>query len=283
MRSRLGKGEKTVDLAKQNNWNPSTPIEYVVMNLNDQQSIKAGVADLKSKLDGTSTKIDVLMNNAGVMAIPERTETKDGFEAQFGINHLSHFALTGLIMNDGLLNLNAKIISLSSSAHSIASAKGGVDFSDIQSERGYDAWKAYGASKLCNLLFATELQRRYGGKNKITSTAVHPGVVRTDLARYIFGTTTEESESSEKDDTNPISKFLKNTAMRAVALFIKDVESGADSQVWLASGGADKEGTDVAGKYIVDMKPVAPSEGGTGETAAQNLWKISEALTGVEY
>ena len=84
------KGEKTVDFAKQNNWNPSTPIEYVVMNLDDQQSIKAGVADLKSKLDGTSTKIDVLMNNAGVMAIPERTETKDGFEAQFGINHLRY-------------------------------------------------------------------------------------------------------------------------------------------------------------------------------------------------
>ena len=148
------------------------------MNLDDLDSIKSGVAQLTSKLaalaadsesDSDSSQLDVLMNNAGVMALPERTVTKDGFEAQLGINHLSHFALTGLIMNGGLFKPDAKVISLSSSAHSIASARGGVDFSDIQSEvrgveeearskdffvhfiysnssqRGYDAWKAYGA------------------------------------------------------------------------------------------------------------------------------------------
>ncbi|GMH96368.1 hypothetical protein TrVE_jg12026 [Triparma verrucosa] len=282
------KGEKIVSLSKEESWNSAFPITYITMNLDDLDSIKSGVAQLTSKLaadsdsDSDSSQLDVLMNNAGVMALPERTVTKDGFEAQLGINHLSHFALTGLIMNGGLLKPDAKVVSLSSSAHSIASARGGVDFSDIQSERGYDAWKAYGASKLCNLLFATELQRRYGGGGKITSTAVHPGVVRTDLARYIFGTSTVDTDNPD-DDGNPIAKFFKKTALQALALFIKDVESGADSQVWLASGGAKKEGIDVAGKYVVDMKPVKPSDAGTGETAAQNLWKISEALTGIEY
>ena len=119
--------------------------------------------------------LDVLVNNAGVMAIPRR-ETADGFEMQLGTNHLGHFALTGLLV--GSLRPAGRVVTVSSSAHRF----GRMDFDDLQSAQAYQKWRAYGQSKLANILFALELHRRAGDAGvDMRSIAVHPGYAATNL------------------------------------------------------------------------------------------------------
>jgi NAD(P)-dependent dehydrogenase (short-subunit alcohol dehydrogenase family) len=129
-------------------------------------------------LDGASDRLDALINNAGVMALPLR-RTADGFEMQIGTNHLGHFALTGLLLEKLLQTPDARVVSVSSTMHKI----GRVDVDDLNySERAYSKWPAYGQSKLANLLFTYELQRRFE-RAKVPTLAVgcHPGYAATNL------------------------------------------------------------------------------------------------------
>ena len=122
-------------------------------------------------------RLDVLCNNAGVMALPRR-ETADGFEMQFGTNHLGHFALTGLLLPLLERTPKARVVTQSSGAHRL----GRIDFDDLQSRQHYGRWRAYGQSKLANLLFAYELQRRLEKKKvDVISVACHPGYAATEL------------------------------------------------------------------------------------------------------
>ena len=129
-------------------------------------------------------QIDYLINNAGVMALPEKRVTQDGFEMQIGINHFGHFYLTYHLWSCIRKSVNPRVINLSSLGH----RRGNIDFEDIFFEKGgYTGWKAYGNSKLANVLFSKELQRRMDEANVHGfSASVHPGGVRTELGRYLL-------------------------------------------------------------------------------------------------
>jgi len=137
----------------------------------------ASIAEFAERMHAR-TSLDILINNAGVMALPRRQVTADGFEMQFGTNHLGHFALTARLMPLLRRASGARVVSLSSLAH----RTGRIDFNDLQGARVYSPWKAYGQSKLACLMFALELQRRSDAAGwKVTSNAAHPGFARTNL------------------------------------------------------------------------------------------------------
>jgi NAD(P)-dependent dehydrogenase (short-subunit alcohol dehydrogenase family) len=137
----------------------------------------ASVADFAQRMQARHS-LDLLINNAGVMALPRRQTTADGFEMQFGTNHLGHFALTARLMPLLRRASAPRIVSVSSLAH----RTGFIDFGDLQGTRVYSPWKAYGQSKLATLMFALELQRRSDAAGwNLTSNAAHPGFARTSL------------------------------------------------------------------------------------------------------
>lgn len=165
---------------------PNARISAIELDLASLNSIEKCASQVTSLLSGDG--IDVLLNNAGVMAIPTKILTKDGFEAHMGINHLGHFALTSSLfplLKKGGKGKGARVINVSSSAHML----GHIDFENLMFEKEgtYSAWPAYGNSKLANILFTRELNRRLREKSSdIITTACHPGACRTELGRYIF-------------------------------------------------------------------------------------------------
>ena len=152
---------------------PGTSVELARLDLADLASVRA-FADTTL---GTHGRIDILVNNAGVMALPTRRVSADGFEMQLATNHLGHFALTGLLL-PALLAGSSRVVTVSSNAH----RAGRIDLDDLQSERRYSPWPAYSQSKLANLLFTMELQRRADRAGAdITSVGAHPGLSATNL------------------------------------------------------------------------------------------------------
>ena len=237
------------------------------LDLADLGSVRRFAKTVADDYDG----VDVLCNNAGVMAIP-RSETEDGFETQFGVNHLGHFALTGRLLDslraaDG----EARVVTQSSGVHE----RGEIDFDDLQSERSYDKWDAYAQSKLANVLFAYELQRRLdrAGVDDVTSVACHPGYADTDLQRR-----GPEAEGST----------LRLWAMKAMnALFAQSAEWGALPMLYAATDPSVEGGTYVGPGGFQNMRghPVEheSSDRSYDEDAAERLWTVSEDLTGVSY
>lgn len=155
---------------------PSGSLKVMALDLADLSSVR----QFSEAFTQTFTRLDILVNNAGVMAIPNR-RTADGFEMQFGTNHLGHFALAGSLIDLLIHTPNSRVITVSSYAHFF----GWINFKDLNGEKFYQKWVAYCQSKLANVMFAYELQRRLsrGGGNPI-SLAVHPGYAATDLQRY---------------------------------------------------------------------------------------------------
>ncbi|OGS40431.1 MAG: short chain dehydrogenase [Elusimicrobia bacterium RIFOXYD12_FULL_66_9] len=153
---------------------PGAKAELAILDLSDLGSVRSFASALLDK----GEPLDLLVNNAGIMALPERQATNNGFEAQFGTNHLGHFALTALLLPLLKKAPAPRVVTVSSIAHK----SGKMDFDDLQAVKGYVPWKAYRQSKLANLLFAFELQRR-ADKNglKLLSLGAHPGVAMTNL------------------------------------------------------------------------------------------------------
>ncbi len=153
---------------------------FLPLDLASLESIRKAASQVRA-----GGRLDVLINNAGVMSIPERTETEDGFEMQFGINHLGHFALTGLLLDLLRSSQDARVVTVSSAAH-----RGGkIDFDDLQATKHYDRMERYGMSKLANALFTTELQRRLSAAgDSVLSLACHPGFAHSELSREFSGT-----------------------------------------------------------------------------------------------
>ncbi len=145
------------------------------LDLTSLDSIRSAAADLRA----AHPRIDLLINNAGVMYTPKQT-TADGFELQFGTNHLGHFALTGLLLDRLLPVPGSRVVTVSSVGHRIRAA---IHFDDLQWERSYSRVAAYGQSKLANLMFTYELQRRLAPLGTTVAVAAHPGVSNTELAR----------------------------------------------------------------------------------------------------
>jgi NAD(P)-dependent dehydrogenase (short-subunit alcohol dehydrogenase family) len=227
----------------------SDAVELSVFDLADLGSVRQGAADLLSRCDG----IHVLVNNAGLV-LSDRTVTVDGFESTFAINHLGPFLLTELLRERLVASAPARVVTVSSTAHS--SARGGLDFGDLQSERSYAGMKAYARSKLANILFANELARRLAGTG-VTSNSLHPGVVATGWAR--------------DDDTSGLMAF----GIKLITPFTLTPEKGARTSVYLASS---PEVADMTGTYFVKCRPKAPSAAAQDPVAAAALWSISEEL-----
>ena len=216
-------------------------------------------------------RLDLLFNNAGIMAIP-REETADGFEKQFGVNHLGHFALTGHLL-PALLNTpgEARIVTQSSGMHE----RGTIDFEDLQSEAEYDRWGAYAQSKLANVLFARELQRRLGaaGIEDCTSVAVHPGYADTSLQR----------RGPEKDGST-----LRLWMMKAAnALVAQSAQAGAWPMLYAATAPEIEGGEYVGPTGLLNLRGPPgiqqPSELARDDTLAERLWEVSSELTGVTF
>jgi NAD(P)-dependent dehydrogenase (short-subunit alcohol dehydrogenase family) len=220
----------------------------------------ASLASVRSFAADLEGPVDVLINNAGVMALPHRT-TADGFEMQFGTNHLGHFALTGLLLG----RLRDRVVTLSSGAHRI----GRIDFDDLQHEKSYRRWEAYGQSKLANLLFTYELQRRLiAAGSPLRAVACHPGYAATNLQFH-----TESFQDAAMGLFNKV--FAQSSAMGALptlyAATVPDIPPAAFV------------GPDGLGEQRGHPKLVGSSGRSKDEVAAARLWTESERLTGVTY
>ncbi|PJF39543.1 MAG: short-chain dehydrogenase [Phototrophicales bacterium] len=241
---------------------PSASIEVMRLDLADLSSVRAFAESFGQK----HAQLDVLMNNAGVMAMPRR-ETKDGFEMQFGTNHLGHFALTGLLFDHIVNTPNSRVVTVSSGAHTRSA---GINFDDLMGEREYGKWAAYSQSKLANLLFAYELQRLFDkmGVSAI-SVGAHPGYAATNLQNV---------------DDAPIARFILKITNR---VFAQDARQGALSQLYAATAPDVRGGDYVGPTGLMGMRGtpgiVKSSEASYDEAAAKRLWEVSEQLTGIAY
>ena len=229
------------------------------------------VQEVAKSLVDSNVKIDVLMNNAGVMAIPERQLTTDGFERTFETNHLGHFVWTAKLVP--ALKNDARIINVSSTAYQFAS-KHGLEPDNLNGEREYGPWASYGQSKLANILFSQELQRRADAANKrYTVSALHPGAVATDLGRYLVG---EEKWNRMKTEGMTLTEKLLFVPL---SKFTKTVPEGANTQIFVA---ADPTATQ-PGAYYEDCKVKSLPPFARDPIAAQKLWELSEQMSGVKF
>lgn len=244
-------------------------VQYVLLNLDDLENVKTFPERFQSVV-GKDAKIDVLLNNAGVMAIPERELTKDGYERTFQSNHLGHFALTAKLLP--FLKPDARVINVSSLAYNIAAA--GLDMDNLNGEKGYGPWTSYGQSKLANILFTEELQRRADAAGvQLTTTSLHPGAVNTDLARYIIG-----EEKWQKSKENGPDGFLEKTVNAVINRVLKTPRQGAATQVFLATTESEEKG-----RFYSDLKPQKLPGYAMDVAKAHALWERSEELSGVKF
>jgi NAD(P)-dependent dehydrogenase (short-subunit alcohol dehydrogenase family) len=241
---------------------PSAEVDLAELDLADLGSVRAFAA----RLSGERDRLDLLVNNAGVMAPPRRL-TSDGFERQLGTNHLGHFALTGLLLGTLLAAPEPRVVTLSSGAHRM----GSIRFDDLQWERGYNNWRAYGQSKLANLLFCFELQRRAtAAGTSLRSLAAHPGYAATNL-----------------QFAGP-SRFYERASM-AVAnrVVAQSAEMGALPTLYAATAPDLPGGSFVGPDGFMEMRghPQVVTAAGRAydEDVWRRLWEVSEELTGVQY
>ena len=203
----------------------------------------------------SESRLDILINNAGVMMCPYQ-KTKDGFEMQFGTNHLGHFLLTMLLLDLMKKSAPSRIVNVSSIGHSLGSGK--IHFDDINFEKDYSPYEAYFHSKLANVLFTRELSKRLEGSH-VTANSLHPGAVRTDLERHFT--------------------FLQTLMVPARWYMYKSPEQGAQTSIYCA---VSEEMEGVSGKYLADCAIKEPSKGAQDDDAAVKLWELSLKLVGLE-
>jgi len=255
----------------------SAAVHCLVLDLADLASVRAFVDELRRQPYGR--RLDVLVNNAGVMAVPEFQTTKDGFEMQLGVNHLGHFALTGLLI-PLLLRAEgyARVISVSSLAHRLGD-EGEIwkGFSVSPRSRGaYSAWPAYNLSKLANVIFARELDRRFREAGvEATAVSLHPGICPTGLARYAVAGADKPMDDIYADWPLPV-----QAVMQALKGTLRPVDRGANSHMYLAAG-ADGGYMCSGGLYFEDMRPADAHDAASDEALGRRLWEESERSTGV--
>jgi len=214
----------------------------------------ASVRECAEQLGNSLEKIDILINNAGIMACP-KMKTKDGFEMQFGTNHLGHFLLTNLLMPQlKKAAPGARIVNVSSLAHT----NGRMNWDDINYDNTpYDRFKSYSQSKLANVLFTKELARKGEGSG-VNAYALHPGVIKTELGRHMEG-------------MGPIMKMM----WRCCGAFIKTPESGANTTIYCS---VEESIADHNGRYYSDCAEKRPASQAENMDDAKKLWELSEGL-----
>ncbi len=239
---------------------PNADVALQELDLTSLESIRTAAQQLRAAHD----RIDLLINNAGVMYTPKGT-TKDGFEMQFGTNHLGHFAFTGLLLDRLLPVAGSRVVTVSSVGHRIMAD---IHFDDLQWERSYNRVAAYGQAKLSNLLFTYELQRRLASHGTTIAAAAHPGFSDTELMRHLPG---------------PVESVFRLAAplvtQGAAAGALPQLRAATDpsvqgGQYYGPSGFAQSQGS---------PKVVGSSKKSHDAELQRKLWAVSEELTGVAY
>jgi NAD(P)-dependent dehydrogenase (short-subunit alcohol dehydrogenase family) len=259
----VAKGEEVAQGIRKSTGNDGIEVEE--LELGSLASVRALAERFLARHDA----LQILVNNAGVMACPF-ARTTEGFELQFGTNHLGHFLMTGLIAPALLRGAPARVVSVSSRGHQMSP----VVFDDIQfEERPYEKWSAYGQSKTANILLAVELERRLGPRG-VHANAVHPGVIPTDLARHMV-----------PEDYARLRSRAPGGRMR-----VKTVESGAATAVYAATA-PELEGR--GGLYLEDCRVANVDDAENAAEgvrsyaldpdAAKRLWSTSEELVGQRF
>lgn len=224
-------------------------VSYLLADLSSISATKALAEEYRSKFD----RLDILVNNAGAIFMT-RGETVDGFENTFALNHLvGYFYLTNLLLDVIVASAPARIVSVSSGAHSF----GGMNFDDLQGKEKYSGWLAYGQSKLANVLFTYELARRLEGTG-VTANALHPGFVASNFGR-----------------TNNRESTLQRVGLRMSQIMAVSEEKGAATSIYLATS-PEVEG--VTGKYFQNCKPKNSSKASYSRADQSRLWQVSEQL-----
>ena len=206
-----------------------------------------------AEIAAAEPRIDVLINNAGAL-FGSRHVTEDGLELTFALNHMAYFVLTHGLRERLLASVPARVVNTASNAHQRAS----LDFDDLQSAHGYSGFKAYGRSKLANILFTRELARRLAGAG-VTANCLHPGFVATRFGDQTGG--------------------LLSSVVRAAKIFAISSEEGAETLVYLASS---PEVAHVSGAYFYQCRPATPTREAQDDAAAQRLWSETAKLAGLE-
>ena len=240
---------------------PGAEVAVQELDLSSLASVRSAAVDLAAR----HPKIDLLINNAGVMYTPYQ-QTADGFEMQFGTNHLGHFALTGLLLPQLLAVPGSRVVSVSSIGHRIRAK---IHFDDLQFERSYDRVQAYGQSKLANLMFTYELNRRLAAaKAGAIALAAHPGGADTDLARNL-------------------PRLMQVVAKPTARLFAQSAARGALPSLRAATDqaavGGQYYGPDGFGEMRGRPKVVGSSAQSQDRDLQRHLWSVSEELTGVTF
>jgi len=243
---------------------PRAEVTLQALDLSSLDSVRSAADSLRSAY----TRIDLLINNAGVMWTPQQI-TADGFEMQFGTNHLGHFALTGLLLDHLLPVRGSRVVTVSSMGHRIRAS---IHFDDLQWERRYDRIAAYGQSKLANLLFTYELQRRLAArssaKNATIAVAAHPGTSNTELTRNL-------------------PRLVRPAANLFGPVLFQSAEMGALPTLRAATDpaveGGQYYGPDGFAEQRGHPKLVNSSAQSHDEDLQRRLWTVSEELTGVSF
>jgi NAD(P)-dependent dehydrogenase (short-subunit alcohol dehydrogenase family) len=244
---------------------PDASVELGVLDLADLASVRRFAETHTAERGGP----DLLVNNAGVMALPLR-RTVDGFEMQFGTNHLGHFALTGLLLPGLLARPGARVVTVSSAMHRV----GQIDFDNLNAERAYHRWRAYGQSKLANLLFTLELQRRLEAAGAaVLAAAAHPGYAATNLQ-------TTGVRMAGRRRMEPLVRL-------GIRLLAQPDALGALPSLFAATDptvrGGDYIGPDGLLEQRGNPKRVPRSRRAQDTATARRLWDVSEDLTGIRY
>ncbi|MGW2224028.1 oxidoreductase [Streptomyces formicae] len=240
---------------------PDADVEFGQLDLADLASVRQFAEAYEDE------RLDLLVNNAGVMALPYR-RTADGFETQFGVNHLGHFALTGLLLPHLLGTPGARVISVSSGAHAL----GNIDIGDLNSERHYRRWIAYGRSKTANLLFVHELARRLAAVgSEVVAAAAHPGYASTNL--QATGPRMEGRRTAER---------VMELGNRIIG---QPAETGALPTLYAATAPRVKPDWFTGPAWGVRGAPTRSwrAKWTLNDVAGERLWAASEDLTGVTY
>lgn len=231
----------------------STEIHVRQLDLSSLDSVR----EFAAKFLKEEQRLDILINNAGVMACPKAL-TKDGFEQQIGVNHLGHFLLTNLLLDRLKSSAPSRVVNLSSLAHRF----GTINRRDLNSEQSYNQVTAYCQSKLANILFTRELAKRLEGTG-VTTYAVHPGTVDTELPRHMGSF---------------FFLFEHNLVKPILRLTFKTPKSGAQTSLYTA---LDEDLANESGKYYADCRAVKPSKEGRDNDTARWLWDISSKMVGL--
>ncbi|XP_067298271.1 retinol dehydrogenase 11 [Pseudorasbora parva] len=246
----MGRANKAADEIRKRSGNGNVVVKR--LDLASLQSVRALAKDVQQNEE----RLDILINNAGIMMCPQ-WQTKDGFEMQFGVNHLGHFLLTNLLLDLLKKSTPSRVVNVSSLAHE----KGEIYFDDINLEKDYEPQKSYRQSKLANVLFTRELAARLKGTG-VTTYSLHPGVIRTELGRHFLA----------------VLPLWKKLLLLPIIFFVKTPWQGSQTTIYCA---VDESLQNTSGLYYSDCAPKEAAPQGRDDAAAQRLWDLSTSMVGL--